>query len=367
MNRTPLHALHLALGARMVPFAGYEMPVQYPEGIVREHLHTRAAAGLFDVSHMGQVLVRGAGAAEALERLLPSDLLGLAPGKQVYSLFTNEQAGVLDDLIVTRRDSETFFLVVNAGCKQADVAYLRAGLPGLEVEELAGQGLLALQGPAAVAVLAALAPAVAGLVFMNGMQCVIDGVPCFVTRSGYTGEDGFEISVPPAHVERIARLLLAHEAVAPVGLGARDSLRLEAGLCLYGHELGPAITPVAAGLAWAIPAVRRPGGARAGGYPGAQRIDAELRDGTARRRVGLRGEERVPVREGALLTDADGNPVGEVSSGGFGPSVGGPVMMGYVERAFAAPGTALYALVRERPRPVTVSKLPFVPQRYHRG
>jgi aminomethyltransferase len=299
MKHTPLHALHLALGARMVPFAGYEMPVQYPQGIVREHLHTRSAASLFDVSHMGQVLVRGPGVAEALERLLPADLLGLPVGRQSYSLFTNEQAGVLDDLIVTRWDAETLFLVVNAACKEADLAYLRAGLPGgLEVRELCGQGLLALQGPQAATVLCGLVPALAQLVFMSGMHCVIEGAPCFVTRSGYTGEDGFEISLPEEHTERIARLLLGHDTVAPAGLGARDSLRLEAGLCLYGHELGPRITVIEAGLGWAIPLVRRAGGARAGGYPGAQRVDAELHAGTARRRVGLRGNERVPVREG---------------------------------------------------------------------
>lgn len=367
MKRTPLHGLHLELGARMVPFAGYDMPVQYPDGIVREHLHTRAAAGLFDVSHMGQVLVRGVGVAEALERLLPADLLGLVPGRQTYSLLMNADAGVLDDLIVTRWDADTFFLVLNAACKEADLLYLRAALPGLEISELAGQGLLALQGPQAAPVLTAFAPAVAGLVFMSGMHCTIDGVQCFVTRSGYTGEDGFEVSVPGEHAERLARLLLACEPVAPVGLGARDSLRLEAGLCLYGHELGPGITPVEAGLAWAIPAVRRAGGARAGGYPGAERIDAEMRGGTPRRRVGLRGEERVPVREGAPLTDAEGHVVGEVTSGGFGPSVGGPVMMGYVEGGFAAPDSALFAVVRDRPRPVTVTKLPFVPRRYHRG
>lgn len=368
MKHTPLHALHLALGARMVPFAGYEMPVQYPQGIVREHLHTRSAASLFDVSHMGQVLVRGPGVAEALERLLPADLLGLPVGRQSYSLFTNEQAGVLDDLIVTRWDAETLFLVVNAACKEADLAYLRAGLPGgLEVRELYGQGLLALQGPQAATVLCGLVPALAQLVFMSGMHCVIEGAPCFVTRSGYTGEDGFEISLPEEHTERIARLLLGHDTVAPAGLGARDSLRLEAGLCLYGHELGPRITVIEAGLGWAIPLVRRAGGARAGGYPGAQRVDAELHAGTARRRVGLRGNERVPVRVGAVLTDADGDCVGEVSSGGFGPSVGGPVMMGFVDSRLAVAGATLSAVVRERPRAVTVAKLPFVPLRYHRG
>lgn len=367
MKKTPLHDLHLELGARMMPFAGYEMPVQFPQGIVHEHLHTRSAASLFDVSHMGQVLVRGAGAAAALERLMPADLLDLPPGRQLYSLLTTDDAGILDDLIVTRWDAETFLLVVNAACKEADLAYLHAQLSGLDVMELQGQGLLALQGPRAAEVLLSIEPALAGLVFMSGMHCSIDGAACFVTRSGYTGEDGFEISLPEEHAERIARFLLAHDVVAPAGLGARDSLRLEAGLCLYGHELGPRITPVEAGLGWAIAPLRRAGGARAGGYPGAARIDAELRGGTTRRRVGLRGEERVPVREGARLTDVDGRVVGEVSSGGFGPSVAAPVMMGYVDGSFVAPGTALLALVRERPRPVTVAKLPFVPLRYHRG
>ncbi len=367
MKSTPLHALHLELGARMVPFAGYEMPVQYSQGIVHEHLHTRTAASLFDVSHMGQVLVRGEGAAQALERLMPADLLGLAVDRQVYSLLTTAGAGVLDDLMVSRRDAQAFVLVVNAACKEADIPYLHTELPGLEVQELAELGLLALQGPLAVTVLAELVPALAGLVFMGGMHCLLDGAPCFVTRGGYTGEDGFEISLPQADCERVARLLLGHEAVAPAGLGARDSLRLEAGLCLYGHELGTQITPIEAGLGWAIPAVRRPGGARAGGFRGAERIAAELGVGTLRRRVGLRGKERVPVREGAELTDIEGRVVGVVSSGGFGPSVGGPIMMAYVERALATPGTELFAIVRDRPRPVTVTKLPFVPLRYHRG
>jgi aminomethyltransferase len=367
MLRTPLHDLHLACGARMVPFAGYEMPVQYPAGVLKEHLHTRASAGLFDVSHMGQLLVRGVGVAAALERLVPADLEALAPGRQVYSLLTNEAGGIRDDLILTRLGPEEFFLVVNAGCKRQDVDYLRAHLGGYELEEKADQALLALQGPRAAALLAPLAPAVGALVFMSGMHAEVAGIPCFVTRSGYTGEDGFEISVPASRAVELARALLAIDGVQPIGLGARDSLRLEAGLCLYGHDLNEQITPVEAGLAWALPKSRRPGGERAGGYPGAERIAAQLADGVARRRVGLIGEGKAPVREGAVLQDALGNRVGEVCSGGFGPSADGAIAMAYVDSAHAAIGTALDAIVRERPRPMKVVKLPFVPQRYYRG
>ena len=367
MKQTPLHALHLELGARMVPFAGYEMPVQYPAGIMREHLHTRESAGLFDVSHMGQVLVRGAGATGALERLVPADLVALAPGRQTYSLFTNAEGGVLDDLIITRWSDDTFFVVVNAGCKEQDLAHLRAGLPGIAVDTLAGQALLALQGPRAAAVMTRFAPTLASLVFMSGTHCEIGGVACFVTRSGYTGEDGFEISVPADAAEALARRLLACPEVMPIGLGARDSLRLEAGLCLYGHDLDPQVTPVEAGLQWAIAPARRAGGARAGGYPGAARIAAQMQSGPARRRIGLLGDGKAPVREGSVLTDLAGRAVGEVCSGGFGPTVGGPVLMAYVESACAVPGTRLLALVRDKPRPVTVTKMPFVPQRYHRG
>jgi len=367
MKHTPLHALHLELGARMVPFAGYDMPVQYPAGIMREHLHTRESAGLFDVSHMGQVLVRGAAATAALERLVPADLVALAPGRQVYSLFTNDEGGVLDDLIIARWSDDAFFVVVNAGCKEHDLAHLRAGLPGVAVEELADHALLALQGPRAAAVMTRFVPALDALVFMSGMHCEIDGVACFVTRSGYTGEDGFEISVPAAACEALARRLLACPEVMPVGLGARDSLRLEAGLCLYGHDLDPRITPVEAGLQWAIAPARRDGGARAGGYPGAARIAVQMQSGAARRRVGLLGDGKAPVREGAVLTDAAGRTVGEVCSGGFGPTVGGPVLMAYVGSDSAAPGTPLLALVRDKPRPVTVTRMPFVPHRYRRG
>jgi aminomethyltransferase len=367
MKRTPLYELHLELGARMVPFAGYEMPVQYPAGILREHVHTREGAGLFDVSHMGQAVLRGAGVAAALERLVPADLAALGTGRQVYSLFTNDSGGILDDLIITRWADDTLFLVVNAACKEQDFARLHAQLPGIAVEELEAHALLALQGPAAASVMRALVPALDQLVFMSGMHCHIDAVPCFVTRSGYTGEDGFEISVPAAHADALARRLLASPGVMPVGLGARDSLRLEAGLCLYGHDMNEQTTPVEAGLQWAIARSRRPGGVRAGGYPGAAIIEQQLLSGPSRRRVGLLGEGKAPVREGTLLTDGAGNPVGEVCSGGFGPTLGGPVLMAYVDVAHSAPDTVLQALVRDKPRPVRVSKMPFVPQRYHRG
>lgn len=367
MKRTPLYALHEELGARMVEFAGYAMPVQYPLGIMGEHLHTRSAAGLFDVSHMGQIAVRGERAAAALERLVPADLLALGPGRQVYSLFTNDDGGILDDLIITCWSEHEYFLVVNAACKEQDLEHLRRALADAEVEALEGRALLALQGPAAAEVMQTIAPAATELVFMTGTRVDIDGSVCFVTRSGYTGEDGFEISVPAGSAERLARSLLAHQAVQPIGLGARDSLRLEAGLCLYGHDMDTQTTPVEAGLQWAVARVRRAGGARAGGYPGAERIDEQLAEGPARRRVGLTGEGKVPVREGAELQDANGVPVGRVCSGGFGPSVGGAVAMAYVAARYTAPGTRLDALVRGKPRPMTVTRMPFVAQRYYRG
>ena len=367
MKQTPLHALHQALGARMVPFAGYEMPVQYPNGVLREHLHTRTHAGLFDVSHMGQVLVRGAGVTAALERLVPADLEGLGVGRQVYSLFTNEAGGILDDLIITRWGEEEFFVVVNAACKELDLAHLRGGLPGQEVTELEDRALLALQGPRAAELFGSVVPAACGLVFMNGVHVDVDGVACFGTRSGYTGEDGFEISVPAPAAAELARRLLAIDGVWPIGLGARDSLRLEAGLCLYGHDMNATTTPVEAGLQWAIAKVRRPGGARAGGYPGAAKLAEQLAGGAARKRVGLVGDGKTPVREGTVIVDENAVSVGRVCSGGFGPSFGGPIAMAYVDSAHAAIGTRLQAWVRDKPRPVTVAKMPFVAPRYFRG
>lgn len=365
--QTPLHDLHLKLGARMVPFAGYAMPVQYPAGILAEHRQCRSAAALFDVSHMGQVELVGADAAAALETLVPADIVGLAPGRQRYALFTNDAGGILDDLMVTRAE-DRLLLVVNAACKDADLRHLVTHLGHrCAVVPRPERALLALQGPQAATALARLNGGVAGLVFMTGGAFELAGAACFVTRSGYTGEDGFEISVPAAQAEALARALLAAPEVAPIGLGARDSLRLEAGLCLYGHDIDTTTTPVEAALLWAMQKVRRSGGARAGGFPGADVILRQLAEGVTRKRVGLVGEGKQPVREGAELSTADGRPVGRVTSGGFGPSAGRPVMLGYVETACAEPGTALVASVRGKAVAVTVCRTPFVPQRYYRG
>lgn len=365
LAQTPLHDLHVGLGARMVPFAGYSMPVQYRDGILKEHLHTRAAAGLFDVSHMGQVRLHGAGADAALERLVPVDVVDLPLRRQRYALFTDTQGGILDDLMITRCEDH-LYLVVNAACKADDIAHLRAQLPaGIEVEPLPQQALLALQGPAARAVLARLAPGAARLFFMQAAPLTVAGIPCWVSCSGYTGEDGFEISVDGSAAADLAQRLLAEPEVAAIGLGARDSLRLEAGLCLYGHDIDTHTTPVEASLAWALSKSRRPGGARAGGYPGAGRIEQQLSDGCARRRVLLRPDGRQPVREGAAIVDADGTPLGQVTSGGFGPSANGPVAMGYV-RADALQHP-LFAEVRGKRLPLAVQQGPFAAHRYARG
>ncbi len=364
---TPLHALHIELGAKMVPFGGYDMPVQYATGILAEHKHTRAAAGLFDVSHMGQVLLSGPGADAALETLVPVDIVDLAVGKQRYALFTNEQGGILDDLMVTRRAND-LFLVVNAACKAQDIAHLQARIGHLcTVTPLPEQALLALQGPEAVTALARLNDGVRKLVFMTGGHFSLDGIECFVTRSGYTGEDGFEISVPAAQAEQLARALLAQPEVKPIGLGARDTLRLEAGLCLYGHDIDTTTTPVEGALTWAIQKVRRAGGVRAGGYPGASIIDQQLAEGATRKRVGLISTERMPVREGAKVVDATGAEIGVVTSGSLGPSLNQPVALAYVATAHATVGTAVFALVRDKKVPMTVASTPFVPNRYHRG
>ncbi|MFN3629307.1 MAG: glycine cleavage system aminomethyltransferase GcvT [Casimicrobiaceae bacterium] len=368
LARTPLHALHLELGARMVAFAGYEMPVQYPSGVLKEHLHTRRQAGLFDVSHMGQIELHGPEAAAALETMLPVDVLGLAVGRQRYAFFTNDAGGIEDDLMIFNAGSH-LHLVVNAARKAADIALLTRTIGGrCEIRLRDDLALLALQGPGAEAALAPLVDSPLPASFMHGARLRIAGRACLVTRSGYTGEDGFEISVPAEEAERLARALLAQPGVAPVGLGARDSLRLEAGLCLYGHDLDPTTTPAEAALGWAIQKVRRNGGARAGGFPGAARILAELDDPACvlRRRVGLRPEGRAPIREGVELVAADGRPVGRVTSGGFGPSVNGPILMAYVERACALPGTPLAALLRGTPTPVGIVELPFVPHAYRR-
>lgn len=367
LARTPLYDLHVELGARMVAFAGYHMPVQYPDGIIAEHQHTRIAAGLFDVSHMGQVSIRGDDAARALESLAPMDVLDLAPGHMRYGVFTDDGGGVLDDFLVANTGA-ALFAVVNAACKADDIRRMRASIGAIcDIDELSDRALLALQGPAAVAVLEPLAPGIDRMLFMTSAEMEIAGIACIVSRSGYTGEDGFEISVPGADAENLARQLLANDAVAPVGLGARDSLRLEAGLCLYGQDMSRNTSPVEAGLAWTIPGVRRGGGARAGGFPGEARILTELVEGVSRRLVGLRPRGKAPVRAGVDLVDDDGDSVGTVTSGGFGPTVGGPVAMGYVGSGHATPGNVLQAVVRGKRLPTEVVALPFVERRYYRG
>ena len=367
MLTIPLDKLHRDLGARMVPFAGYDMPVQYPAGIIKEHLHTREAAGLFDVSHMGQVIISGAGATAALEALLPVDLQALPEQGQVYALLSNEAGGVRDDLIITRWGPERFFLVINAACKEQDLVYLRERLPQLDIEVLEAQALLALQGPQARAVMGGLAPAATDLIFMSGCETRIAGATAYVTCSGYTGEDGFEISVAAAEATDVAQALLDDERVQPVGLGARDSLRLEAGLCLYGHELDTETTPVEAALMWSISKARRVDGVRPGGFPGAERIFEQAAAGATRKRVGLKVAGKRPVREGQLVVDAGGQAVGAVTSACYSPSLGQPVAMAYVEIGHAALETQLAVDVRGKTLPVTVSKMPFIPQRYYRG
>ncbi|WP_284273793.1 glycine cleavage system aminomethyltransferase GcvT [Bradyrhizobium iriomotense] len=373
LRRTPLYGLHVSLGGKMVPFAGYEMPVQYPAGVLKEHLHTRSSAGLFDVSHMGQIALRSKSgtvedAARALERLVPQDIVALAPGRQRYAQFTNADGGILDDLMVANFGNH-LFLVVNAACKAEDEAHLRAHLTeGCIIDSLTERALIALQGPKAEAVLAKLCAEAPSMKFMDAGPRKVDGIDCFVSRSGYTGEDGYEISVPAADAERLAKALLANSEVLPIGLGARDSLRLEAGLCLYGHDIDTATTPVEAALEWSVQKSRRTGGARAGGFPGAQKILAHFDQGASRRRVGLRAEGRAPVREGALLfADATTTEaVGTVTSGGFGPSLNAPVAMGYVPTAQSALGTKLFAEVRGQRLPLTVAAMPFVKNTYKR-
>ena len=363
LERTPLYPLHRELGASMVAFAGYELPVHYAPGILAEHLHTRSRAGLFDVSHMGQIRLGGPDAARALEALVPGDLEALAPLRMRYTLFLNEAGGVLDDLIATRLE-DGLALVVNAACKAADLAHLREHLsPTVPVDPLSDRALLALQGPAAPAVLTRFIAGIARLGFMTTAEVTLDGWKCLVTRSGYTGEDGFEISLPASAAEGFARRLLAEPEVLPIGLGARDSLRLEAGLCLYGHDIDETTTPIEADLVWTIGRRRR----AEGGFPGAAIVLRQLREGPARQRVGIRPDGRVPAREDTAIVDPQGNRIGRVTSGGFGPSVGGPVAMGYVDRAHVAEGAAIELLVRAVPRPARVARLPFIPPHYHRG
>jgi len=371
LSRTPLYALHLELGAKMVPFAGYDMPVSYPAGILKEHRHCRSSAALFDVSHMGQLRLVGDDAAKALETLVPMDVIDLALGKQRYAFFTNSSGGILDDLMITRRcvdDIDDLFLIVNAGCKDADTRHLITNIGHrCTVQPLPDRALLALQGPKAVQALARLNPAVATLTFMTGMSAVLAGAGCYLTRSGYTGEDGFEISVPADKAEALARALLALPEVMPAGLGARDTLRLEAGLCLYGHDINETTTPVEAGLTWAIQKVRRAGGARHGGYPGAAAIDGQLATGPRTKRIGLLGLERVPVREGAVIVDAQGHKLGQVTSGTLSPTVDEPIAMAYLAANHALPHHEVYAEVRGKRQPMRVSPMPFAPHRYFRG
>jgi aminomethyltransferase len=373
LKRTPLHALHVASGGKMVPFAGYDMPVQYATGVLREHLHTRSSAGLFDVSHMGQIELRAksgkvADAALALERLVPQDILAVAPGRQRYAQFTNDSGGLLDDLMVANFGSH-LFLVVNAACKAEDEAHLRQHLSDVcEITSLADRALIALQGPKAESVLAKFCADVSGMRFMDTGPRRVDGIDCFVSRSGYTGEDGFEISVPADQAERLAKTLLAESDVLPIGLGARDSLRLEAGLCLYGHDIDSATTPVEGALEWSIQKSRRNGGARAGGFPGAGTILSQLEKGASRRRTGLKPEGRAPVREGAPLfaSETSSDQIGTVTSGGFGPSINGPIAMGYLPSSLTAPGSRVFAELRGQRLPLLTAPMPFVPNTYKR-
>lgn len=365
--RTPLYNLHIELGAKMVPFAGYDMPVQFPAGIMQEHRHTRDAAGLFDVSHMGQFVLRGPSAVSILEQLLAIDAEALAIGQQTYTQFTNMQGGIDDDLIVCRWAEDSFFLVVNAACKQQDFEHVQQHVPGdCELVELGSHALLALQGPQAAHVLATLAPEVLELSFMHGCWAKLGQHDCFITRSGYTGEDGFEISIANEAADSLARRLLANEAVEAIGLGARDSLRLEAGLCLYGHDLNARTSPVSAGLTWSISKSRRSGGEKEGGFPGADIILPQIAQGTEQKRVGLNVIGRAPVREGASIFTADDHACGHITSGGFGPSVNHPIAMGYVDAEYKAAGTELFAQVRNKRIPIQVTTLPFSPHRYHR-
>ncbi|OIQ30567.1 MAG: glycine cleavage system protein T [Alphaproteobacteria bacterium MedPE-SWcel] len=368
---TPLTELHRALGAKMVPFAGYLMPVQYPMGIMKEHLHTRQKAGLFDVSHMGQVILRGdsfEAVAKAFERLVPMDVLGLPQGRQRYGLFTNDAGGIEDDLMFANR-GDHLFVVVNAACKDADIARLRAALePDIAVEHLDDRALIALQGPLAETALETLVPGVAAMRFMDVATFSYRGADLWISRSGYTGEDGYEISIPEAVTASFASELMDHPDVEPIGLGARDSLRLEGGLCLYGHDIDAGTRPLEAGLGWAIQKVRRPGGAREGGFPGAGAVFGDLNGAAPRKRVGLRPDGRAPMREGVDLfaSPEGGEPIGRITSGGFGPSVGGPVAMGYVSREHVGVDTRIFGELRGKRMPVTITSLPFVAANFKR-
>jgi aminomethyltransferase len=373
--RTPLYSLHVSKNARMVPFAGYYMPVQYPDGIIAEHNHVRTEAGLFDVSHMGQAFLVGADhetVARALETMVPGDIVGLQPGRQRYTQLTDDNGGILDDLMVTRPDDPgedgVLYLVVNAGTKEADYAHIAAKLPaGVRLLRADHRALIAIQGPSAMRSVARHCPEVVPMPFMSAMTARFDGIDCHISRSGYTGEDGFEISCKATRVRAIAERLISDPTVKLIGLGARDSLRLEAGLCLYGHDIDTTTSPVEAAIAWSIGKRRRQELEEGkGGFPGAERIQRELREGVSRKRVGIKPEGKAPAREGTEIKSAEGETIGKVTSGGFGPSVNGPVAMGYVDTKHAAPGTALNLIVRGKPLPAQVVPLPFVPHRYVR-
>jgi len=371
LARTPLYELHLELGAKMVPFAGYEMPVQYPAGVMKEHQHTRAKAGLFDVSHMGQVILRSSSIENvslAFETMVPVDVLSLSEGRQRYGFFTNPTGGIEDDLMFANR-GDHLFVVVNAACKEADIARMKTVLPAdVSVDVITDRALLAIQGPTAAEVLSTLNAAVAEMKFMDVATVELVGCDCWVSRSGYTGEDGYEISVPSEKAVALARALLDHPDVEPIGLGARDSLRLEAGLCLYGHDVDTSTSPVEACLTWAIQKSRRLGGARAGGFPGEERILTELAEGASRKRVGLKPAGRAPMREGVPLyaTAESSEQIGSITSGGFGPTVGGPVAMGYLPSELAKAGTTVFGDLRGKRQALTVSALPFTPANFKR-
>ncbi|MGB3810294.1 MAG: glycine cleavage system aminomethyltransferase GcvT [Parvibaculum sp.] len=365
---TPLHALHIELGAKMVPFAGYDMPVQYKDGVLTEHLHTRASAGLFDVSHMGQAYLVGPDhetVSRALEALVPGDILGLTPDAIRYTLLLNDKGGIRDDLMVTRVAGKDgwLFLIVNAACKHQDFAHIEAHLPkGVELRRLEDRALIALQGPKAADVMARFAPAAIDMDFMTAREIDVAGIPSYVSRSGYTGEDGYEISLPADKVVELATKLLAEPEVKPIGLGARDSLRLEAGLCLYGHDIDETTTPIEGGLAWAIAKRRR----EEANFPAAKIILAQIANGVSRKRVGILPEGKAPARDHTEITDATGKKIGEITSGSYGPTVGGPIAMGYVDIAHAKVGTDIELMVRGKGRPAKIVALPFVEKRFHR-
>ncbi len=367
LQLTPLNDLHVELKAKMVPFAGYSMPVQYAEGIVKEHLHTRSHASVFDVSHMGQVVISGEGVAEALEKILPLNVTGQAIGRQRYGFLTLENGGILDDLMLARVDETTFYMVANASRKDAVYPHLHKHLAGFTIKEMSNHALIAIQGPKAAATLEKFIPGVSEMKFMDSRLFHVDGAGFRISRSGYTGEDGYEISIPADKAVAFTKQLLSQDGVMPAGLGSRDSLRLEAGLCLYGNDIDETTTPVEASLSWAIQKVRKPNGEREGGFVGAEKILAQIENGAQRKRVCFTVDSKAPVRAHTELFDTEGNKVGEVTSGGFGATVGAPVAMGYVNTSHADIGTKVIAKVRKKEIELTVAAMPLVPHSYHRG